>query len=405
MTSPHPAARPWLQPPRLNTGEGRSASRLELFFDLAYVLSVAQLATSLATDLDWSGLLQFIGLFVVVWLSWVGYTLYANRFDTDDLLLRFAKFAGMFAILGVAASISEAIDKRFVAFAVSYLLVRLVLVGLYWRAWRSVPEARGTTVVYLVSMTAVAALWGLSLLVPMPAAFAFWGIAVAIDVVAPLVASRRSEQAPLHLEHLPERFGLLVILVLGEVIAAVVTGVHDTHWDGSSVLIAVAGFVVAGGLWWTYFDVGNAISAHTLKQAEQAEQQEGRSENTSERHDLFIYGHLPLTVGVLALGVGLEDLILYPGEPLPSSGSWLVVGGFLGFLVGAAMLLRASRQRPGLTLAWPAAAVAGVLGLALLTPADPLAFAGCVAALTVAVTVVGTLLARNTPADQLDGPS
>lgn len=404
MTSPHPAARPWVQPPKLNTGESRSASRLELFFDLAYVLAVAQLATSLVTDLDGAGLLQFVSLLVIVWLSWVGYTLYAKRFDTDDLLLRFAKFADMFAILGVAASISEATGESFLAFAVSYLLVRLVLVGLYWRAWRYVPEARGTSVVYLVSMTAVAALWGVSLLAPMPVAFALWGVAVAIDVAAPLVASRRSEQAPLHLEHLPERFGLLVILVLGEVIAAVVTGVHDTHWVRPSVLIAVWGFVVAGGLWWTYFDVGNAISAHALQRAEEVEQQQGRNENTSERHDLFIYGHLPLTVGVLALGVGLEDLILHPDDALPSSGGWLVVGGLVGFLVGAAMLLRASRQRPSLTVYWPVAAIAAVIGLALLGPADPLVFATCVAALTVVVTVVGTVLARNTPATQLDGP-
>ena len=94
-------------------------------------------------------------------------------------------------------------------------------------------------------MTGVAALWVVSIAVPVPWKFVVWAVATLIDVAAPIVAGRRPGRAPLHLEHLPDRFGLLVILVLGEVIAGIVTGVHDTKWAGVSVVIGVAGFLVA----------------------------------------------------------------------------------------------------------------------------------------------------------------
>src|SRR3712207_4967686 len=88
-----------LRPPDVRSDEGRSASWLELFFDLAFVLVVAELAGALAKDLSWSGGLTFAGLFTVTWWSWASSTLYANRFDTDDLVYRLFKLGGMLAVI------------------------------------------------------------------------------------------------------------------------------------------------------------------------------------------------------------------------------------------------------------------------------------------------------------------
>lgn len=90
--------------PRLATGEEREASRLELFYDLAYVLVVAELAAAFLHDLTWSGAAVFAGLFITMWLAWVSTTLYANRFDTDDVVFRIAQFIGTAAIAGSAAA-------------------------------------------------------------------------------------------------------------------------------------------------------------------------------------------------------------------------------------------------------------------------------------------------------------
>jgi low temperature requirement protein LtrA len=385
----------------LRTGETRAASRLELFFDLAYVLAIAELARTLIDDLSWSGVAAAAALFVIVWLSWVSFTLYANRFDTDDVGFRFAKFAAMAAILGGAASISEATADQAAVFAASYFAGRLVLVALYARAWRHVQDARGTVGVYLVAMSIVAALWAASVLVPSPSRFGLWGLAVVIDVAAPLVASHRPGRAPLHLEHLPDRFALLVILVLGEFIAAIVTGVHETKWAGVSVLVALAGFVVAAACWWVYFDVSGAVSSRALQRAEEQEEERRAEQDTTEqeeavdqRHDFFVFGHLPLTGGIVAAAVGLEELVLHPATRVPSNGTWLVAGGLATFAVGAALVQGGSQQRAMAALVWPGVLVPVVLVLGA-TPVSPLSFALLLALALTAGAAVGTTLSRR----------
>jgi len=412
---------------------------LELFFDLAYVVCVAELATSLLSDLDWDGVWTFVALFVVLWLSWAQYTLHNNRFDTDDLILRFAKLGAMLAILGAAASVTAATGELVVAFTWSYAPGRVILAGLYYRAWRHVPAARGTTTVYLVAMSTVALLWIVSLALPSPARFVLWGVAVVVDVAAPIIAGRRPSRAPLHLEHLPDRFGLLVILVLGEVIASIVTGVHDVKWADASVLIGVAGFLIAAALWWAYFDVGGTVSAHAIQRADDEESgkagldgdddaasspdlgldederpdsgesavgddERGREpvkqsdrEPVDERHDLFIYGHLPLTAGILACAVGIEGLVLHPEQSLPSSSSLLVTAGITAFLLGTAVLLRGGEQKSRLSVIWPAGTALAVLLWGLLGPNHALAFGTGTAVLTIASAAGGALISRRTP--------
>src|ERR671910_2986310 len=105
-----------IQPPRLTTGDERSASRLELFFDLAFVLVVAELAIALREDVTWHGEALFAGLFTLVWWSWVSSTLYANRFDHDDVVYRLLKLVSMAAVIGLAASATEATGERFAIF-------------------------------------------------------------------------------------------------------------------------------------------------------------------------------------------------------------------------------------------------------------------------------------------------
>ena len=111
-----------------------------------------------------------VGLFLAIWFSWMGFTLYANRFDTDDLVFRLAKLGATAAIAGCAASASDAAGKYAVPFAASYLLGRLILLGLYGRAWRHVPDARPTINVYLVCVGVSTLLWAVSIAVPGPGA-------------------------------------------------------------------------------------------------------------------------------------------------------------------------------------------------------------------------------------------
>ena len=389
-TSTGPRRRELIRPPTLRTGEQATASRLELFFDLAYVLVVIELADTFYADLTWRGAATFAAVFVALWLSWVGFALYANRFDTDDVVFRLAKLAATLGIAGCAAAASGATTSFSTPFVLSFLVARVVLLLLHLRAWRHVGEARPTVVVYLVANAAVVALWAASLAVGGSARWVLWAVAVAVDVAGPIVATARGDRTPLHVEHLPERFGLFVILVLGEAVGGVVTGVHDAKWMGLSVAVVVVGFVLTAALWWNYFDITATHSEDELK-AEDERDDEERGAAADERHDLFVYGHLPMSLGVVMAGVGLEDLVLHPDEAQPSTGAWVLVAGLLLYLLGSALILGGIRRTWRAVWPWPTAALPLVLLAALPGHQSALLLVGVLAAIAVALAVVGTL--------------
>jgi low temperature requirement protein LtrA len=377
-----PGSVPMIRPPRLHLGREGTASRLELFFDLAYVLVIMQLAIAFVDDLSWLGLAELAGLFVAIWFSWVGFTLYANRFDTDDVVFRVAQLIGTAAIAGCAAAATDGLGSTSAPFAACFLLGRVVLLGLYLRAWWYVPDGRPTVGVYLASTSTAATLWAVSLLVPPPARFVLWAVAVAADAAGPVIATWRGNTAPLHMEHLPERFGLFVILVLGEMVAAVVTGVHDAKWSALPVAVSAIGFVVAAALWWSYFDVASARGNDELQDADDA---------IDERHDLYIYGHLPLTLGIAAAGVGLEEMILHPDAELPAPPGWAAIAGIGLCLLGAGIILAGTHQRLSAMWPWPTIALAPLAAYALLPISPPL----LVSLLALTVVIVAITGARR----------
>jgi low temperature requirement protein LtrA len=376
----HGRPAPLVRPPRLRTEEERSASRLELFFDLAYVLVFAGLATTFARDLTWHGAGVFTGLFIVTWWSWVTTTLYANRFDTNDVIYRLAKLGVTVTVVGMAASAPEAVGNKATLFAVSYLGTRLLLLALYARAYRHVPEARSTIAIYLSGTGAGAALWAASLLVPGNVRYVLWAAGVLVELAAPLLTTRFGGGVPLHLEHLPERFGLFVILVLGESIASVVNGVHDTQWRSSSVVVAVIGFVSVATLWWSYFDLGGAAGKRRLL--------EDGHDQESGVADAYIYGHLPLTLGLATFAVGMEQLILHPSS-LSTGGRWAFHAGAALFLTGVATVIAGTSGRWRAAWPWPTAAIPAVVLVGFAARLPPVATASVVGAVLVVAVLAG----------------
>lgn len=398
------ALQPLVRPPRLHLGRAGAASRLELFFDLAYVLVVLELAHSLYTDLSWHGLLVMAGLFTTIWFSWMGFTLYANRFDTDDLVFRLAKLGATGAIAGCAASASDAVGTYAVPFAASYLVGRLILLGLYARAWRHVADARPTIDVYLLCIGVSTVLWTVSLAVPAPGRFWLWAVAVLVDAVGPVLATLRNDRLPLHIEHLPERFGLLVILVLGEAVGGAARGIHDASWAGPSVVVGVLGLLLAASLWWAYFDIAARSSAASLeKPAEQdeeaAEQDRDEPDDADQRHDLFVYGHFPLALGIVLAGVGLEGLAVHPETPGPSSSAWVLAGGLALFYAGSAMIVAGTARSWRPVWPWPLVLVPLVLALGAVPVPSALLHAAAFAAVGVVAAVHGTVVGRRPEAE------
>jgi low temperature requirement protein LtrA len=324
-----------IAPPRLQTmGEGghRTATWLELFYDLAFVVAIAILGERLFDDTTWTGLWSFFGYFALLWWLWASHTFYADRYDTDDLVYRLWAAAQMVAVLVMAASLAHGPSESTTVFAAGYAGARLVLLALYWRVYRYVSETRRLVTGYLIGFGMAAVVWLASVFVPDPARFAVWGIAFAIDLATPWVIRRQQATVPLDESHLPERFGLFVILVLGESLAAVVAGLSHVGWTTSSLVAAVLGALLATLLWWLYFDnaEGSVVRRRNI-------------EGKTWRPTGWIYSHLPLAAALAIVGVALDQAILSAGAgPMPSAQRWLLLGGVALALVCLAILQIAS---------------------------------------------------------------
>ncbi|MDX1991606.1 MAG: low temperature requirement protein A [bacterium] len=316
--SGHP---PVFRAPQLHVGDGETNRRvtwMELFFDLVYVATLVQLGNYLSDNTSLQGFLAFAFLFIPVWWSWIGTTFYANRFDSDDTLHRVLVFAQIAAVYNMAVNLEGGLGENTARFALAYAFGRFILVLMYFRAANSIPQARALATRYGLGFLIAGIIWATSAFVPAPARYIVWVIALAVDFGTPLVNIRLQLMLPPSAGHLPERFGLFTIIVLGEGFLKVVGGMSGVVLTIPEILLDVPGLVIAGALWWIYFD--NVA--------------ETRFRINRFRAQVWLYTHLPLHLSLTALGVGIYKLVTQEdAEGLPENYRWLICGSVaLAFL-------------------------------------------------------------------------
>jgi low temperature requirement protein LtrA len=289
------------QPPKLRQEEfeegERRATWLELFFDLIFVVAIAQLAHNFKEDFSFIGFAKLALLFVPVWWCWIGATFYDTRFDNDGLFDRLITLLQMAIAATIAANIHHGLDSSSVEFALSYIAFRVVLICQYLHAGYHVPKARPLTNWYACGFSMSIIFWLISVFVPLPWRLIFWGLGLIIDFATPLTAGKRVAKIPPDMAHTTERIGLFTIIVLGESIVAVVRGVSDREWTPTSIAIALLGLSIAFSFWWMYFDTVDGSPLQAMKQ--------GRMKVALS----WLYSHLPLAIGLTATGVGVEKMI------------------------------------------------------------------------------------------------
>jgi len=329
-----------IAPPRLRTSEddnGRRATWLELFYDLAFVVGVAVLSERLLTDTSLTGLFSYTGYFGLLWWLWASHTFYADRFDTDDLFSRAIAAAQMAAVIALAASLSTGPAASTLAFAIAYATARWTLLLMYARAHRHVVETQTLTRGYLMGFGLAALVWTVSIAVPESVRPVVWVVALAIDLTTPWVMRREQAKVPLDVSHLPERFGLFTILVLGESIAALAAGLSHLEWSAAPVLTMTLGITVASALWWMYFE--NAEGTVVRRS--------DRGTARNWRPTVWIYTHLPLALSLAVFGVALEHAVNDAGSHSMSAvHRWLLVGAVAVALGGMALIQFASNVGP-----------------------------------------------------------
>ncbi len=289
------------QPPRLRREEceeeERRATWLELFFDLIFVVAIAQLAHNFKEDFSFVGFIKLAVLFIPVWWCWIGATFYDTRFDNDGLVDRLITLLQMAIAATIAANIHHGLDTSSVGFALSYIAFRGVLICQYLHAGYHIPQARHLTNWYALGFGISIVFWLASIFMPLPWRFWLWGLGLVIDFTTPLTAGKRVVKVPPDMAHTTERIGLFTIIVLGESIVAVVGGVSQREWTPMSVAIALLGLSIAFSFWWMYFDTVDESPLQAMKQ--------GKMKIALT----WLYSHLPLAIGLTATGVGVEKMI------------------------------------------------------------------------------------------------
>jgi low temperature requirement protein LtrA len=262
--------------------------------------------------------------------------MFSTRFDTDDAVQRGLTLLQMFAVAVMAANAQHPLGSRDSAgFAAAYAVVRFVLVLQYARA-RSVHQARGLATRYLAGHGFAAALWLSSAFVMAPARFLIWAIALAIDLGTPWLALSHSVRVPPDAAHLPERFGLFTLILLGESVVAIMEGMESQeHW---TVLAASAAFFSMAAiftLWWCYFDGVGAAQEHQV-----------RTRRDAIQLHFWSYVHLPLYLGIAVIGVGLQRLVRSADMSGLGRPDALILAGSLVIVTVAMTTLRLMRPVP-----------------------------------------------------------
>jgi low temperature requirement protein LtrA len=328
----------------------RHATWTELFFDLVFVVAVAQLASGLHSHLSVAGALAFAGLFVPVWWTWTTYAYVADLFDADDGPFRAVLLGSMLLVAALAATIPAAFDGRTGGFVIAYAVLRADLVAVYVWAWRSDRPLRSLVGPHIVGFSLGGIVWLSSLALAAPERYVAWGVAIAIDLATGLVAYLSGSDVPRHRSHMPERFGLFALIVLGESVIAVSLGTARSSWAVASVATAGLGFALAAVLWWMYFArFDESVFDWAL------------AGGASERRRSFVfgYGHLLVLAALAAVGVGVRVAIEQAIGGGPATHAAPLLGLAVAVYLAALSMIQRAAPR-GL----PASALAGRVALA-----------------------------------------
>ena len=312
---------------------------LENFYDLIVAIIVFQLSRDLNQNVSVYGFLTFVALFIPVVWSWVGVTFYSTRFETDDLAHRLLMLLQIAVAALMAVSVPDGLGKNSSWFALSYAIMRTILVIEYLRTRKHVPAARKLTTRYSIGFSIAAGIWFASIFVPPPFRLFLWIIGLGVDIGTPLLFARQlSVQFAPHIHHLPERFGSFTIIVLGISILGVVNGIADHNWTIPSIISAGLGLGIAFSLWWIYFDTVDGSEIRALRENKQI-----------GIYVTWLYIHFPLIIAFTAFGVSIEHVVLSnQALALPSSEKWLLcISTFLClFTLGIIQMTSAMTTNP-----------------------------------------------------------
>lgn len=292
--------------------EHRVATPLELLFDLTFVIAfgvaASELAHMLAENHVGTGLAGFaFSTFAVSW-AWINFSWFASAYDTDDWVYRLTTMLQMVGVVILALGIpplfasiyaGEHVDNR--VLVAGYVVMRVAMVLQWLRAARQDPARRSACLTYAVAITVAQVGWIGVIIVNTSVAVTFVLVAAMtlVEMAGPWLAEKRRGGTPWHAHHIAERYGLLVIIALGEgvigTVASLTAVVHEQGWNLDAVFVTVAGIGLTFGMWWAYFMIPTPDLLHARR----------------ERSFVWGYAHILVFGSIVATGAGLHAAAYY----------------------------------------------------------------------------------------------
>ncbi len=280
--------------------EKRSVSWLELFFDLVFVVIIARIAHNFLSDISWGGFSAFLFMFLSVWWMWSSVTYFTERFKSTESLQRIYIFLMMIPVVGMTIFTHDGFGENYPGFATSYLLSRVIFLGMILYASLKVKEYKAIGIGFMTFTGLAIALIIGSLFVGENIRLYLWGAAILMEVLGPMFTLEQQVKLPSNIKSsaVDERYGLLTIIVIGEMIASNANTLADSHHIDSQLLIN--GFLalwIGFAIWWMYFD---SVSERELPDKPE----------DGLRMAGWVYAHIFLNIAIIASAVGIAAVVL-----------------------------------------------------------------------------------------------
>jgi low temperature requirement protein LtrA len=277
----------------------RSATPLELLFDLCFVVAVAQAADHLHTALVQGrigdAVVGYGPVFFAIWWAWMNFTWFASAYDTDDVPYRLLTLLQIGGVLLLAAGVPDGFDRQdYTVATVGYVLMRVAMVTQWLRVAHDDPAGRTTALRYAAGIPVLQLGWIALLATPLSWRTPGFVLLAACELAVPVWAVRSTQPTAWQPEHIADRYGLFTLIVLGECVLAATTtlqaAVGSSGLSVSLAMVAVGGLVLLFALWWSYFDRPAAEGLRTSPRSAFA----------------WGYWHLLVFASLAAVGAGLQ---------------------------------------------------------------------------------------------------
>lgn len=328
-------------------GSGRRVDWIELFFDLAIVAFVTELASGLHGDPGPVQFITFLAWSIPAWWAWINVMVCINALPTlPPRMAGAALLVAMAAVGLMAASVTETAERVW-AFALANGVLRLVLLVLWvYRAKR----ARHPMLRTFIYNGVTAVLWIASAFLPSPANFAVWAAAILIEVLMLRAGTRSlSRYVKVDVAHGSERLGLFMIILLGESVLSVVTAL-SAHWSASSAFAALLGFAAIALIAWGFFVAGGNVIEEGLARLD-------RRGNVAALLDTVMLIPYLIVASITMFSAGLATAIDHPTAHLAPGAAICLGGGLALFYLTDAVVMGRYGSPTARILPWAIPAV------------------------------------------------